>query len=88
MPLPQKVLKLEKMRDKGCEVEYPTAPWYEEYKNKKLQEEKEAQSKKKTKGELLVPQLPVDRSGTDAPRYQRTEIPRKYDYLQMPKGGQ
>jgi len=42
MPLPQKVLKLEKMRDKGCEVEYPTAPWYEEYKNKKLQEEKEA----------------------------------------------
>jgi large subunit ribosomal protein L15 len=32
MPPPDKVLKLEKLRDKGLDVEYPTAPWYEEYK--------------------------------------------------------
>jgi len=38
MPPPKKVLKLETMKMKGLEVEYPTAPWFEEYKLK-LQEE-------------------------------------------------
>ena len=28
MPTPKKVRKLEKMRKKGLEVEYPKAPWF------------------------------------------------------------
>lgn len=87
MPPPDKVLKLEKIRDKGIEVVYPVAPWYEEYKAKKLAEEEEAKKRQKTPGELLVPSIPVDRSGTDKPRIQRVEIPRKFDFIQQSKGG-
>ena len=28
MPSPKRVKKLEKLRDKGIEVEYPDAPWF------------------------------------------------------------
>lgn len=87
MPPPDKVLKLEKIRDKGVEVEYPTAPWYEEYKAKILAEEEEAKNKKKTPGEILVPEIPVDRSPNSKPRYEKKVITRKFDYLQIPKGG-
>lgn len=82
MPPPDKVLKLEKIRDKGIEVVYPTAPWYEDYKAKKLAEEEEAKKRQKTPGEILVPSIPVDRSGSDKPRIQRKEIPKKFDFLQ------
>ena len=32
MPPPKQVIKLEAMKEKGVEVEYPEAPWFEEYK--------------------------------------------------------
>lgn len=31
MPPPQKVLKLEAMKLKGVDVEYPKAPWFDDY---------------------------------------------------------
>jgi len=30
MPSPKKVKKLEKLREKGLDVEYPNAPWFTE----------------------------------------------------------
>ena len=30
MPSPKKVKKLEKIREKGMDVEYPNAPWFTE----------------------------------------------------------
>lgn len=38
MPPPKKVLKLEKLREKGLEVEYPKAPWYTDNKEAILAE--------------------------------------------------
>lgn len=32
MPPPQIVLKLESMKEKGIQVEYPKAPWFDDYK--------------------------------------------------------
>lgn len=62
MPKPYKVLKYEKMRDKGINVVYPKAPWYEEYKAKKDQELREIEAREKTPGELILEKYPADRS--------------------------
>lgn len=41
MPPPKKVKKMEKLREKGLEVQYPRAPWYTDNVEKILAEEKE-----------------------------------------------
>lgn len=41
MPPPKKVKKLEKLKEKGLEVEYPRAPWYNDNVDALLAEEKE-----------------------------------------------
>ena len=38
MPPPKKVKKLEKLREKGLEVDYPRAPWYTDNKEEILAE--------------------------------------------------
>lgn len=38
MPPPKRVKKLEKLKDKGLDVEYPRAPWYTDNKEAILQE--------------------------------------------------
>ena len=38
MPPPKKVKKLEKLKEKGLEVEYPRAPWYNDNKDAILAE--------------------------------------------------
>jgi hypothetical protein len=39
MPPQKRVIKLEKLKDKGLEVEYPRAPWYTDNKEAILTEE-------------------------------------------------
>ena len=55
MPPPKKVLQLETMKMKGLEVEYPTAPWFEDYKLKLQEEILLASKRAKTAGEILIP---------------------------------
>lgn len=77
MPPPKTVLKLENIREKGIEVEYPTAPWYQKFRDDKLAAAEAFAKKKKTKGELLVPKIPADRhqgSGLDKPRMENKTI--------------
>lgn len=83
MPEPYTVLKLESMREKGVEVEYPTAPWFEDYKAKKIAEADAIALRKPTIGETLVPNIPADRSegtGWDKPKIEKEEIPKRIKY--------
>ena len=83
MPKPKKVLKLEKMKDKGIEVIYPKAPWYEEYKAKKEKELKEFEAREKTPGEKILPKYPADHSpgvSLHKPKYEKPELARRYEY--------
>ena len=41
MPPQKRVIKLEKLKDKGLEVDYPRAPWYTDNKDAILAEEAE-----------------------------------------------
>ena len=72
MPSPKKVLKLEKIREKGCEVSYPPAPWYTDNVDQ-IKKEKEDLEKRIASGTFseLLPTYPADRStgvGKDKPR--------------------
>jgi len=62
MPPVKKVFKLEKLREKGMEVRYPKAPWYEEYKAAQEKELAEFNAREKTAGEKILPVYPADRS--------------------------
>lgn len=45
MPHPKKLVKLEKLRDKGLNVEYPRAPWYTDNKEAILAEAAETEKR-------------------------------------------
>ena len=84
MPPPKRVMKLEKLRDKGLSVEYPRAPWYTDNKEAILAEEAERERRMK-EGQFadILPQLPADRSegsGKDRPRRERQDLPRIYKF--------
>lgn len=83
MPKPYEVLRYEELRDKGFEVRYPKAPWYEEYKAQKEQEQKEMEKREKTPGEKVVPTYPADRSsGVNAhiPKVEKQELAKQITY--------
>jgi large subunit ribosomal protein L15 len=83
MPHPKKVMKLEKLREKGLELKYPKAPWYEDYKVEKEQELKDAEAREKTPGEKVLPQYPADRSpgvSLNKPRVERQLLAKKIVY--------
>ena len=83
MPKPKKVLKLEKLKDKGIDVIYPKAPWYEEFKAKQEQELKEFEAREKTPGEKILPKYPADHSkgvSLHKPKYEKPELARKIEY--------
>lgn len=63
MPPPGKVRKLESLREKGIEVEYPRAPWYTDNidKLKAEAEEKERRIRENPNAKFL-PKYPADRS--------------------------
>ncbi len=84
MPPPKKLLKMEKMREKGLEVEYPHTPWYND-NVESIGVEKEARDKRIAEGEHadLLEKVPADRgedSGKDRPRVQRPELPRQFKF--------
>jgi len=62
MPAPYKVKKLEKLREKGIDVEYPRAPWYNdnEEKIKADAAEKERRMRESPNAKFL-PKYPADR---------------------------
>ena len=45
MPPQKRVIKLEKLREKGLEVDYPRAPWYTDNKEAILAEEAEREKR-------------------------------------------
>jgi hypothetical protein len=84
MPPQKRVLKLEKLRAKGLDVEYPRAPWYTDNKEQILAEEAERIRRVK-EGQFadILPELPADRSegsGKDRPRKERQDLPRIYKF--------
>lgn len=60
MPPPQKVLKLEAMKLKGVDVEYPKAPWFDDYMLNLKKEILEAEKRAATPGEIMIPKIPMD----------------------------
>ena len=84
MPPQKRVIKLERLKEKGLDVDYPRAPWYTDNKDAILAEEAE-RIKRMQQGQYadLLPQLPADRSagcGKDRPRVERHELPRVYKF--------
>ena len=63
MPTPKKIMKLERLREKGIEVDYPRAPWYSDNvdKLKAEAEEKERRIRENPNAKFLE-KLPADRS--------------------------
>lgn len=84
MPAQKKVIKLEKLREKGLEVEYPRAPWYTDNKDAILAEEQEREKRmKEAQYADILPVLPADKSegsGKDRPRKERQDLPRVYKF--------
>ena len=84
MPPQKRVIKLEKLRSKGLDVEYPRAPWYTDNKEQILAEDAERRRRVQS-GQFadILPQLPADRSpgcGKDRPRKERQDLPRIYKF--------
>jgi large subunit ribosomal protein L15 len=84
MPPQKRVIKLEKLKEKGLTVDYPRAPWYTDNKESILAEEAE-RVKRMKEGQFaeLLPELPADRSegcGKNRPRVERQDLPRAYKY--------
>ena len=84
MPPPKKVKKLEKLKEKGLDVEYPRAPWYTDNKDAILAEAAERERRiKEAQHAKLLEQIPADRSegvGKDKPRIERTPITKQIKY--------
>ena len=73
MPPPKVVKKLERLREKGIDVTYPTAPWFSENEEQIKLERKERERRiAEAQNAEFLPQLPVDRSSKpDRVRIQR-----------------
>lgn len=83
MPPPKTVLKYESLRDKGLEVRYPKAPWYEEWKAQKERELKEFEAREKTAGEKILPVYPVPRypgMSLNVPKVEKEELVKNVRY--------
>ena len=62
MPSPKKLRKLEKLREKGIEVEYPKAPWYTDNLEKFAAEAEEKDRRiKDSPNAKFLPYYPAER---------------------------
>jgi len=63
MPPPKAIVKLEKLREKGLDVEYPRAPWYTD-NEEQIKADKAERQRRIDEGAHadLLPQYPADRS--------------------------
>ena len=78
MPPPKKVHKLEKLRAKGLQVQYPDAPWFTDNRDA-IEKEKVEREKRLATAQYsdLLPQYPADRSegvGKDKVRKEREAL--------------
>jgi len=78
MPPPKKVLKLEKLRAKGLDVDYPAAPWYTDNRQA-IEKEKSDRVQRMATAQYsdLLPEYPADRStgvGKDKVRKERDPL--------------
>lgn len=63
MPPPNQVKKLERLREKGIEVEYPRAPWYNDNLDKIRADAKEKERRmRENPNAKFLPHYPADRS--------------------------
>ena len=85
MPPPKEVLKMEKLREKGFEVEYPRAPWYTDNIEKIKKEAEELEKKRASeKNAEFLEKIPASREeGNSAkkPKIQKQQIVRKYKFV-------
>ena len=65
MPPPKKVKKLEHLKRKGIEVDYPVAPWYT-YNVEKIKADAEEKARRISEGQGsdLLPFFPASREAT------------------------
>lgn len=82
---PQKIVKkLEKLKEKGLEVEYPRAPWYNDNVDKIIDEQKQKEKRiSEAQHAELLPVYPADRSkgvGSGKIKRQRTPLPKKVKF--------
>ena len=84
MPPPKKVKKMEKLRNKGFQVEYPEAPWYTQNVDKINQELAERKTRIATgENSQFLEHLPASRDPTpNRVRYEKKAIFVKF---QVPK---
>ena len=84
MPAQKKLLKLEKLREKGLEVDYPRTPWYTDNKEAILADATERDRRiSEAQFAELLPTLPADRSegaSKGKPRVEKKELPRIYKF--------
>ena len=82
MPPAKKLKKLEKIRKKGIEVEYPRTPWFTD--NVEALNKEEADRKKRlseAKHAHLLEQLPAERvHRSGKPKVEREELPWNFKY--------
>lgn len=78
MPPPKMVKKLEKIRAKGVEVEYPPAPWFTDHKEELEQEAIERQRRMDEAPHAdLLPEYPAKRTpgiSEGKPRYSKKPL--------------
>ncbi len=63
MPYPKKLKKLEKIKEKGINVEYPVTPWFTN-NQESIEKEKEDRQKRidEASNAHLLPEYPLERS--------------------------
>lgn len=84
MPPPKKVKKLEALRRKGLDIEYPRAPWYTDNVEKLQKEYLDRQERIKTaENSQFLEHLPARRDPT--PDRKRSEKPALHIKFQLPK---
>lgn len=84
MPPPKKVKKMEALRNKGLEVDYPAAPWYTDNVEKIKQEYEDRKERIRTaQNSEFLERLPASREPT--PDRVRTEKQKVWTKFKLPK---
>ncbi|CDW84215.1 50s ribosomal protein l15 [Stylonychia lemnae] len=85
MPPQKKVVKLEKLREKGLNVAYPRAPWYTDNKEAILKEASDTEKRiNEAQHANLLKKLPADRNAgqsKDIPKIERKPITKFYKFI-------
>jgi large subunit ribosomal protein L15 len=83
MPAPKVLKKLEKLKVKGLDVEYPSAPWFtDNVEQIKLEKAERERRIAEAQNASYLSQLPADRSPVpDRVRVQRKQLYKKHKYV-------